>query len=476
MDVGGEPAESEPTFTPPGSPQGAASSEAHRSPSFGASPRGLSGIKIGPVIKITPKAKVKAFPHPEPPPLPEPSQPSQPRQPKTKPPPEIARRAVEKDKAEPVSEQQERQRSPRSRSRTNKIRERSNSTPSKPVVENWFRPSDPPPIVPDRPKRPPPVHQTLQQEQKTRKAPPDKAPPARFAAERGAASGAPAPPERFRLAPHPEADQGRQQGTWALVAPAQSVVTPLAGPKRSRIVSPADPKAARYTEETWQAGPRPELYHYGDDVSSLDASDSHESTSSDPPSAPPRAPKFKRTSSQAYSHSPPPPPQHLPQSRLNQPKSDQPSLDQPLSGTIEAPIVEEPARSTRTSRPEPPPQKKSRVEFGSRQLPFHPATSTSSRQVPIYMWTYHLNSLPVGYTWKPCILLRITFASSKTDTVFLLKRKTLFVFLSFLTLYHQHILCDLVVVFGSPCSIINESRLWFHFFHPTWGNDPNWLL
>ena len=157
MDVDGEPAESEPTFTPPGSPQGAASSEAHRSPSFGASPRGLSGIKIGPVIKITPKAKVKAFPHPEPPPLPEPSQPSQPRQPKTKPPPEIARRAVEKDKAEPVSEQQERQRSPRSRSRTNKIRERSNSTPSKPVVENWFRPSDPPPIVPDRPKRPPPV-------------------------------------------------------------------------------------------------------------------------------------------------------------------------------------------------------------------------------------------------------------------------------------------------------------------------------
>jgi len=144
-------------------------------------------------------------------------------------------------------------------------------------------------------------------------------------------------------------------------------VTPLAGPKRSRIVSPADPKAARYTEETWQAGPNPELYHYGDDDSSLDASDSHESTSSDPPSAPPRAPKFKRTSSQAYSHSPPPPPQHLPQSRLNQPKSEQP------------------ATSTRTSRPEPPPQRKSRVEFGSRQLPFHPATSTSSRQVPIYM-------------------------------------------------------------------------------------------
>ena len=49
---------------------------------------------------------------------------------------------------------------------------------------------------------------------------------------------------------------------------------------------------------------------------------------------------------------------------------------------------------------------------------------------------------------------RIVFSSSKTDTVFLLKRKTLFVLLSFLTLYHQHILCDLVVVFGSPCLII----------------------
>ena len=49
---------------------------------------------------------------------------------------------------------------------------------------------------------------------------------------------------------------------------------------------------------------------------------------------------------------------------------------------------------------------------------------------------------------------RIVFGSSKTDTVFLLKRKTLFVLLSSLTLYHQHILCDLVVVFGSPCLII----------------------
>ena len=49
---------------------------------------------------------------------------------------------------------------------------------------------------------------------------------------------------------------------------------------------------------------------------------------------------------------------------------------------------------------------------------------------------------------------RIIFGSSKTDTVFLLKRKTLFVLLSSLTLYHQHILCDLVVVFGSPCLIM----------------------
>ena len=94
---------------------------------------------------------------------------------------------------------------------------------------------------------------------------------------------------------------------------------------------------------------------------------------------PPKAPK--RTSSQAYSHSPPPLPQQLPQSRFHQPKSEQQVLDQPLSGTIEAPIVEEPARSTRIRRPEPPPPKRSCIEFGSRQLPVHPATSTSARQV-----------------------------------------------------------------------------------------------
>ena len=54
---------------------------------------------------------------------------------------------------------------------------------------------------------------------------------------------------------------------------------------------------------------------------------------------------------------------------------------------------------------------------------------------------------------------RIVFGSSKTDTVFLLKRKTLFVLLSFLTLYHQHILCDLVVVFGSPCLILMTRKV-----------------
>ena len=59
---------------------------------------------------------------------------------------------------------------------------------------------------------------------------------------------------------------------------------------------------------------------------------------------------------------------------------------------------------------------------------------------------------------------RIVFGSSKTDTVFLLKRKTLFVLLSFLTLYHQHILCDLVVVFGSPCLIKMVSNSQIRFF------------
>ena len=191
---------------------------------------------------------------------------------------------------------------------------------------------------------------------------------------------------RPRVHGYPTSRVDQQLGTWALIAPAGGVVTPLAGPKHSRIASPSSGDVERFTEETWQAGPDTELYHFGEDSNS----DSHRSTSSDPPSMPPKAPK--RTSSQAYSHSPPPLPQQLPQSRFHQPKSEQQVLDQPLSGTIEAPIVEEPARSTRIRRPEPPPPKRSRIEFGSRQLPVHPAIILQLDKFPSH---HHQR----GHTW-----------------------------------------------------------------------------
>ena len=226
--------------------QGAASPEAHRPPSFGA-PSSRGEIKQGETIRISsvPKVKVKAFPakaYPkaDSPPPPAPQQPPEPRK---KSPPDVAKRAIEKErqekeladqkaKAEAEKEQaSERSAPPRSRSK-NKISRGASKTPEPPADQNWFRPTppqerpDPPDLPPSRPKRaapspkpplpPPPLHQTLHQENKSRKAPPDKAPPARFVreqleAERGAASGAPS--RSSNLAPHPQADQGREPPT-----------------------------------------------------------------------------------------------------------------------------------------------------------------------------------------------------------------------------------------------------------------------
>ena len=225
--------------------QGAASPEAHRPPSFGA-PSSRGEIKQGETIRISsvPKVKVKAFPakaYPKADSSPPPA-PPQPLEPRKKSPPDVAKRAIEKErqekeladqkaKAEAEKEQAlERSAPPRSRSK-NKISRGASKTPEPPTEQNWFRPTPPqerpdPPDLPSRPKRaapspkpplpPPPLHQTLHQENKSRKAPPDKAPPARFVreqleAERGAASGAPS--RSSNLAPHPQADQGREPPT-----------------------------------------------------------------------------------------------------------------------------------------------------------------------------------------------------------------------------------------------------------------------
>ena len=226
--------------------EGAASPEAHRPPSFGANPR--SEIKQGETIRVTtaPKVKVKAFPpkaYPQAANSPPPPAPPQPLEPRKKSPPDVAKRAIEKEreerelaeqraKAEAEKEQASERSAPaRSRSK-NKIVRGASKTPEPPAEQVWFRPTPPeerpdPPELPAKPKRvaprpktpqppPPPLHQTLQQEAKTRKAPPDKAPPARFVreqleAERGAASGAPA--RSSNLAPHPQADQGRDPPT-----------------------------------------------------------------------------------------------------------------------------------------------------------------------------------------------------------------------------------------------------------------------
>ena len=222
--------------------QGAASPEAHRPPSFGA-PSLKGEIKQGETIRVSSASKVKvkafpakAYPKADSPPPPPPQPPLEPRK---KSPPEVAKRAIEKERQEEeLAEQKataeaekeqasERSAPPRSRSK-NKIPRGASKTPEPPAEENWFRPTPAnerpdPPELPSRPKRaapsprpPPPLHKTLHQEYKSRKAPPDKAPPARFVkeqleSERGAASGAPS--RSSNLAPHPQADQGRDPPT-----------------------------------------------------------------------------------------------------------------------------------------------------------------------------------------------------------------------------------------------------------------------
>ena len=222
--------------------QGAASPEAHRPPSFGA-PSLKGEIKQGETIRVSSASKVKvkafpakAYPKADSPPPPPPQPPLEPRK---KSPPEVAKRAIEKERQEEeLAEQKataeaekeqasERSAPPRSRSK-NKIPRGASKTPEPPAEENWFRPTPAnerpdPPELPSRPKRaapsprpPPPLHKTLHQENKSRKAPPGKAPPARFVEEqleskRGAASGAPS--RSSNLAPHPQADQGRDPPT-----------------------------------------------------------------------------------------------------------------------------------------------------------------------------------------------------------------------------------------------------------------------
>ena len=114
-------------------------------------------------------------------------------------------------------------------------------------------------------------------------------------------------------------------------------------------------------------GRTPSFFHLAEEKS-----DEHRSTSS--PSVLP-----KRTLSQAYSHSPPPTSRDIPHSRFHQPKREQspPERDLPLQGTVEAPAFED-----RVRRPEPPPPKKSRIEFGTRPV-LASGPSSSSRQLPI---------------------------------------------------------------------------------------------
>ena len=195
---------------------------------------------------------------------------------------------------------------------------------------------------------------------------------------------------RPRVAGYPEI-RVDSVGTWALIPPApKAPVTRLIGAKSSRRVNPS-PKPGvepKLTTRQWSSGPNTEFYHLdeeeSDDQQSEEQqseellpeehlSDDHRSTSSDPPSVLP-----KRTSSQAYSHSPPPTSRDIPHSRFHHPKRVQSPRErnQPLQGTVEAPAFED-----RVRRPEPPPPKKSRIEFGTRPVASGP--SSSSRQLPI---------------------------------------------------------------------------------------------
>ena len=206
--------------------EGAASPEAHRPPSFGA-PSSRGEIKQGETIRISaiPKVKVKAFPpkaYPQAnsPPPPAPQQPPEPRK---KSPPDVAKRAIEKErerrrelaeqkaKAEAEKEQaSERSAPPRSRSK-NKIIRGASKTPEPPADQNWFRPTppqerpDPPDLPPSRPKRVAPSPKPPLPLHRTKLLPLDLSENNLRQREE--------PPLALHLAPHPQADQGREPPT-----------------------------------------------------------------------------------------------------------------------------------------------------------------------------------------------------------------------------------------------------------------------
>ena len=209
------PSSSQVPISPPTvrlSAKGAASSEAHREPSFG--PTTPSGT-VAPALVSAPKAaKYKAFPDP-PPQVPKPATPRpEASRERVKSPPPCA--GVDKEEYKEAKGREQRERSTRSRSKSkNKITGRRPSPPELPAQEVWFNP-DPTPSHPSRPEREaprplvPPLHESIAEKPKTKKAPPGKAPPARVVQERAQAKGAASSAPSSGLAPHPEGDQDRE--------------------------------------------------------------------------------------------------------------------------------------------------------------------------------------------------------------------------------------------------------------------------
>ena len=182
-----------------------------------------------------------------------------------------------------------------------------------------------------------------------------------------------------------------QSGTWALIAPAPAgpvgtallqgaatgapigghippvaiarggaQVTHLVGPKAA-LISSSEPGIPQYTAEKWEAGPTTQLFSYaqeGEDgeveacQQDEQADSEHRSTSSGSAAGRPIAREQpKRSFSEAYSLSPPPPaspsPSVVPQSRFQQQASPvaigsvsltERDRELPLSGTLEAPV------------------------------------------------------------------------------------------------------------------------------------------